>query len=114
MPGPSTIMRDRLVSPRFFVFSDDIEWCSRNFHMPHCRFVNIEASRKNPIIDFQLMSLCKHNIIPNSTFSWWAAWLNEHPEKVVVTPNRWFNDESMNTKALLDTIPDDWIRVDFQ
>jgi hypothetical protein len=82
--------------------------------MPHCRFVNIEASRKNPIIDFQLMSLCKHNIIPNSTFSWWAAWLNEHPEKVVVTPNRWFNDESMNTKALLDTIPDDWIRVDFQ
>jgi len=60
------------------------------------------------------MSLCKHNIIPNSTFSWWAAWLNEHPEKVVVTPNRWFNDESMNTKALLDTIPDDWIRVDFQ
>ena len=105
--------QDQLVSPHFFVFSDDIEWCSENLHIPNCSFVNIQASRKNPIIDFQLMSLCKHNIISNSTFSWWAAWLNENHEKIVVAPKRWFNDESMNTQVLQDTIPDDWVRMDF-
>jgi len=106
-------MQDQLVSPHFFVFSDDIEWCSKNLYTPNCSFVNTQASGKNPIIDFQLMRLCKHNIISNSTFSWWAAWLNEHHKKIVVAPNRWFNDESMNIKALQDTIPDDWIRMDF-
>jgi hypothetical protein len=107
-------MRERLETPYFYVFSDDIEWCSRNLSMPDCRFVNIEASRNNPVIDFQLMSLCRHNIISNSSFSWWAAWLNEHCEKIVIAPNRWFNDGDMNMKALQDTIPDNWIRMDFK
>ena len=106
-------MQNQLVSPYFFVFSDDIEWCSENLHISNGSFVNIQASKKNPIIDLQLMSLCKHNIISNSTFSWWAAWLNENHEKIVVAPNRWFNDEILNAQALRDTIPDDWIRLDF-
>jgi len=106
-------MQDRLVLPHFFVFSDDIEWCSNNLNISNCSFVKIRASENNPIIDFQLMSLCKHNIISNSTFSWWAAWLNENHEKIVVAPDGWFNDESRNALALQDTIPDNWIRMDF-
>jgi hypothetical protein len=105
-------MQDQLVAPHFFVFSDDIGWCSENLHMSNCSFVDIKASRKNPIIDFQLMSSCKHNIISNSTFSWWAAWLNQNHEKKVIAPKRWFNDERMNDLALKDTIPDDWVRMD--
>lgn len=106
-------MREKLVSPRFFVFSDDIKWCSENLSIPDCRFVDIKAAKTNALIDFQLMRLCKHHIISNSTFSWWAAWLNDHNEKIVVTPNRWFNDESKNMKAVRDTIPGDWIRLNF-
>ena len=99
--------------PHFFVFSDDVEWCSENLNISDCTFVKVTASGSNPLIDLQLMSLCKHNIISNSTYSWWAAWLNENHEKIVVAPNRWFNDESMNARALQDTIPDDWVHVDF-
>ena len=106
-------IRNRLMSPHFFVFSDDIEWCHKNLPIPDCTFVNIRESKKNSIIDFQLMSLCKHNIISNSTFSWWAAWLNENPGRIVVAPKRWFNDERMNACAFSDTIPDSWIRIDF-
>jgi hypothetical protein len=101
------------VSPHFFIFSDDLEWCYENFHISNCTFVDIQAARKDPIIDFQLMSLCKHNIISNSTFSWWAAWLNNNHEKVVVAPNRWFNNERKNVQALQDTIPAEWVRIDF-
>lgn len=106
-------MRDRLVSPHFFVFSDDLEWCYENLHNSNCSFVDIQAAKRNPIIDFQLMSLCKHNIISNSTFSWWAAWLNDNHEKVVVAPDRWFNDERKNVQALQDTIPAEWVRMGF-
>ena len=106
-------IQDRFESPHFFIFSDDLEWCRENFHIPHCTFVKIQAAKNNPIIDFQLMSLCKHNIISNSTFSWWAAWLNDNHEKMVVAPNRWFNDERLNDQALQDTIPSDWIRISF-
>lgn len=106
-------IQDQIASPYFFIFSDDIEWCRENFHIPHCIFVNIHAAKKNPIIDFQLMSLCKHNIISNSSFSWWAAWLNGNREKLVVAPNRWFNDERKNDQAMRDTIPADWVRMPF-
>lgn len=83
-------MRHKIADPYFFVFSDDINWAKEHLQADHIHFVennNIEHS----YIDMQLMSYCKHNIIANSTFSWWAAWLNENPGKTVISPALWFN-----------------------
>ncbi len=105
--------QSRLRDPRFFVFSDDIEWCRKNISIAECSFVDTTPSRHKPIVDFELMRLCKHNINANSSYSWWAAWLNENPGKTVIVPNRWVNEESINALAMRDMVPEDWIRIDF-
>jgi len=71
----------------FIVFSDDIEWCKKNFPKD---FIFIEGNK--PIQDLFLMSYCHHNIIANSSFSWWASFLNTNPEKIIFAPakNKWF------------------------
>lgn len=86
-----------------FVFSDDIYWCKQNlnFDVP----VTYVEQNNGACWDLYLMSLCKHNIIANSSFSWWGAWLNENSEKVVVAPEYWF--KSVKSKEL-DIIPDAW------
>jgi len=104
-------MQEQILSPRFFVFSDDISWCLKNLRLDNGDFVNLKDSKINFINDFWLLSLCKHTIIPNSTFSWWAAWLSENPDKIVVAPHRWFNNEALNAQAIRDTIPDNWVRL---
>ena len=58
--------------------------------------------------DLRLISMCKHNIIANSSFSWWGAWLNSNLDKLVIAPQKWFNDETRNTK---DIIPERWIKM---
>jgi len=58
----------------------------------------------------QLMSNCKHNIIANSSFSWWGAWLNPNPEKVVIAPKQWFINDKINAQTK-DLIPETWIRL---
>jgi len=106
-----TSMRERLTSPLFFVFSDDLSWCRKNLHFANCNFVEVSGQKENFVPDFWLLSLCKNTIISNSTFSWWAAWLNENPDKIVVAPHRWFTDDVLNAKALQDTIPENWVRL---
>ena len=107
-------MNTILDEPHYFVFSDDIGWCVENFSMANCTFVDIPASMSNPVIDFKLMSQCNHNIIANSSFSWWPAWLNSYPGKVIVGPEYWFNnEEELDWVICQDTIPDHWVRINF-
>jgi len=106
-------MLDRLRNPRFFVFSDDIAWCRANLAIRECDFVDIQAARKDPTIDLRLMSFCAHNVIANSSYSWWAAWLNENPQKIVAAPYRWFGVEDTNARAVQHTILESWERVRF-
>lgn len=92
--------------PYFFIFSNDIDWCRKNFDMENVIFVDNNKGNKS-YIDMQLMSCCKHNIIANSTFSWWGAWLNDNKDKMVLSPNRWFN----SVEGTCDIIPNDWYKI---
>jgi hypothetical protein len=92
-------------NPELFVISDDIEWCKENLRLPY-KTTHIDGNAG--FEDMHIMSHCAHNIIANSSFSWWAAWLNTNPDKVVIAPKKWFNDESINTE---DVVPKTWIRL---
>ena len=103
------LIAERIRVPQFFVFSDDKEWARENLKFSHpIAFVD-HNSREEAHQDLRLMSLCKHHITANSTFSWWGAWLCEHPGKIVVTPARWFkqSDQKMH-----DLIPEGWQKID--
>jgi hypothetical protein len=77
------------------VFSDDMQWCKENFKNRKCIFVE----NQKDIFDMFLMSYCNHNITANSSFSWWASWLNKNPDKVVTVPSIWFNPEHLYMKS---------------
>lgn len=85
------IIREKVKNPTFVFFSDDIEWVKNNMRLKEpCYY----ESGNDPIWEkIRLMSACKHFIISNSTFSWWAQYLGVYPEKIVVSPNRWYNAE---------------------
>ncbi|RTL12957.1 MAG: alpha-1,2-fucosyltransferase [Neisseriaceae bacterium] len=102
-----SLIEEKVESPLFFIFSNDIEWCQNNLKLDKAIYVTGNEG-KNSFRDMHLMSMCKHNIIANSSFSWWGAWLNNNPDKVVVAPSKWFNDKTINTKDLL---PDSWIQI---
>ncbi|PKO99479.1 MAG: alpha-1,2-fucosyltransferase [Bacteroidetes bacterium HGW-Bacteroidetes-8] len=91
---------------RYLLISDDIEWCKRKFKGENFYFIDDEP----PIIDLYLQAMCTHNIISNSTFSWWGAWLNPNPSKIVIAPIKWFGVQ-MNNFNTRDLIPEEWVRV---
>lgn len=91
-----------------FVFSDEPQWAKENLPLP-CKKVVVDFN--GPETDFEdmrLMSLCKHNIIGNSSFSWWAAWLNANPSKQVAGPDRWFGNPKLVNP---DILPPGWLRI---
>ena len=100
------ILKTKTIDFQFFIFTDDVDWVRDNLKLTHEHTFVINTSE---IDDLHLMSLCKHHIIANSSFSWWGAWLNSNSEKIVIGPQKWFNNQpDWNTKDLL---PNKWIRV---
>ncbi|BBB25221.1 alpha-1,2-fucosyltransferase [Amphritea japonica] len=89
-----------------FIFSDDILWCKDNLAFKY-RTVFVEGSVDRPEVDIHLMSKCKHQVISNSTFSWWGAWLNTNLDKCVIAPLKWFNSLHDST----DIVPKQWMRL---
>lgn len=102
-------VREHVESPQVFVFSDDIEWCRENlkFSVP-TEFVGHEHKGFKFGNYLRLMQSCKHFVIPNSSFAWWAAWLNTRPGKIVVAPKMWFTDPGVDTS---DLVPGEWVRL---
>lgn len=97
-------------SPVFYVFSDDIAWVKENIKL-HANQVFVDGNDdKTDYEDLRLMTACKHNILANSTFSWWAAWLNVNPNKIIIAPKQWFADTEKNKEAL-HIIPSNWIKL---
>lgn len=92
----------------FIVFSDDIEWCKSNFPDLPEKFKFIEGGKD--FEDLFMMSMCKNNIICNSTFSWWAAWLNNNPNKTVVVPEKWFGPAYAHYNTQ-DLYCENWIKI---
>lgn len=100
---------DKIADPFFFIFSDDVKWCMENIRTPRDRTCVVDINKgEDSYLDVFLMAKCKHNIIANSTFSWWGAWINESPSKIVIAPARWFADSAMRAP---DLIPPEWIRL---
>ena len=88
-----------------FLFGDDKEWLLQNFHGENITLINEED-----YVDMWIMSLCKHNIIPNSTFSWWAAFLNKNNNKKIIVPSIWFGPNG--PQNYYDMYESDWTKMD--
>jgi len=93
--------------PHFFVFSDDLEWAKSNIVFDHpVKFIGHNVG-SNAFQDIRLISICKHQIIANSSFSWWGAWLNKNQNKIVIAPKTWL----LVQKDTSTLIPKEWIRL---
>ena len=103
------LMKEKVKNPRFYVFADNKEWVRENFKDFEYTLVD-----GNPVagygshFDMQLMSLCRHNILSNSTYSWWGAYLNRNQEKVVIIPRIWFNPASCEEYTSQKVLCDGW------
>lgn len=92
----------------FVVCSDDIPWCRQTFSGVKGAYFTYSA-KKDVYSDLALMSCCQHNIISNSSFSWWGAWLNQNPDKIIIAPKTWFGPGNQHLSDI-DIIPKTWLR----
>jgi hypothetical protein len=100
------LTEEKIKNPVFFVFSDDIEWVKNNLKTKN-PLTFVSGNNMPDYEEMVLMSKCDHNIIANSSFSWWGAWLNSNPNKIVIAPKKWYN-APVETK---DLIPNKWITI---
>lgn len=99
-------LKKQVKNPDLYAFSDDPEWCKQNLKLgSKTTFVDHNTFGGE---DMRLMRACKHNILANSSFSWWGAWLNENPDKIVIGPKQWLNNSDMDAS---DVMPKSWIRI---
>ena len=103
-------IRQRVESPHFFVFSDDMEWAMAQFTGSSFDYVDINRG-KNSYNDMRLMTRCKHHIIANSSFSWWGAYLNCNSEKIVIAPENWYKNDEKNALAIANLLPRTWVKM---
>ncbi len=102
-------IKKKVKDPVFFIFSDDIDWVKQNLHIGECLHSFIDWNTgEYSYVDMQLISCCKHNIIANSSFSWWGAWLNEEPQKLVIAPSVWYKNQMENSYPD-GFIPEGWV-----
>jgi hypothetical protein len=97
------LIKSKTQTDNFLIFSDDITWCKANFPS---NFHFIDGNLD--VEDLFLISFCSHQIISNSSFSWWGAWLNKNPNKIIIAPNRWFADGKLDDK---DVYTKDMIKI---
>ena len=100
-------IKNNIENPNFLIFTNDKEYAESLFKYDNFQIIDWNRNRES-FRDMYLMSLCKHNIIANSSFSWWGAWLNKNSSKVVIAPHKWFNGNNINQNEI---VPKDWIRV---
>ena len=98
-------IKENVEKPTFYIFSDDLEWCKNNLgFLDGCIYVDRTHTE---IDDLKLMSFCQHNIIANSSFSWWGAWLNQNPKKTVIAPKSWLLNDPGSSNVILS----DWVKL---
>lgn len=104
-------LKNKIADTSLFIFSDDINWVKKEFDFlsaSNITFVNHNTG-SNSYIDMYLMSQCRHNIIANSSFSWWGAWLNKNESKIVIAPEKWFkNNPRLEDNSI---VPNSWIKI---
>ncbi len=102
------LVSDKISEPEFYIFSDDIDWCKKNFDSSIYHIHFIDSSLSNSVHDdFLFMRSCRHFILANSTFSWWAAWLSHEKGRLVVVPERWYMDTNKNAASKV-LVEKDW------
>ena len=102
-------MEKKMGTISYFVFSNDIKWVKENIKAKNIVYVDSKEPRI-PHEDMFLMSLCKNNIIANSSFSWWGAYLNQNKEKLIIAPKNWFKT-ARKIKQSKDLVPKSWIKL---
>lgn len=97
----------RIEKPKFFIFSDDMKWVKSNLKIDFpCVYIDHNTGLES-YNDMRLMSQCQHNIVANSSFSWWGAWLNANPHKIVIAPKKWY----ANQNDVRDLCPATWVKL---
>jgi hypothetical protein len=100
-------VKERVREPHFFVFSDEPDWAESYVGIDDPVTI-VRGAGKADAEDLMLISMCRHHIISNSSFSWWGAWLSTGEGKVVVAPKRWFASETEDSS---DIVPPGWLRI---
>lgn len=101
------LLNSKITNPVYYFFSDDMNWVRENIQIVKQHVYVDHNFGENSYVDMQLMAACKHNVIANSSFSWWGAWLNDNPEKIVIAPKNWYADKR-STDGLVPSI---WITL---
>ncbi len=99
-------IKNQIKNPHFFIFSDDIEDVKNNFYFADYKVIFVE-NQNTDFEELQLMCSCKHFIIANSTFSWWASYLSTNLDKLIVAPKMWYTDG----RDISDLMRDEWIII---